>query len=300
MDDNGDLSKALELLKEMKVNCVKVTDTVDKLLQQMEDGTLDTTKGISFLEVKYHLLLSYLINLTFTSLIKMNGQKLEGDPAVDRIVEIRTVLEKIRPIEQKLRYQIDKLVKTAATGVVNEEDPLRFSANPANMINDDEDDSDDSDDNTEENKSKVYVPPKLAAMHYDGDLTVTEQKQKMIENARKRALNSSIIQELRQEYYDGPEEIFEARDAHRIRADKEAKDRTRYEEDHMVRLTVTKKDKNKAKRLTTMTNLNDLTHFGDLNPFNDEMPDMEMPKKKKRSRSSSKTKSKKSFKRRHH
>ena len=38
----------------------------------------------------------------------------------------RTVLEKIRPIDQKLRYQVDKLVAIAEKGTVDQNDPLRY------------------------------------------------------------------------------------------------------------------------------------------------------------------------------
>ena len=48
-------------------------------------------QGISFLEVKYELLLSYLINLTYVMLRKSHGQSIEGDNSVERLVEIRTV-----------------------------------------------------------------------------------------------------------------------------------------------------------------------------------------------------------------
>lgn len=57
------------------------------------------------------------------------GKKIERDPSIDRLIEIRTVLEKIRPIDYKLRYQIDKLVKTTITGVTNAKDPINFKVN---------------------------------------------------------------------------------------------------------------------------------------------------------------------------
>jgi len=48
-------------------------------------------------------------------------------------VEIRTVLERIRPIDHKLKYQIDKLVKASVTGSIDSKDPSNFKANPANF-----------------------------------------------------------------------------------------------------------------------------------------------------------------------
>lgn len=50
----------------------------------------------------------------------------------DQLVELRTVLEKIRPIDQKLKYQVDKLVRNASDGKV-EADPLRHRANLDNL-----------------------------------------------------------------------------------------------------------------------------------------------------------------------
>lgn len=62
------------------------------------------------------------------------GKTIERDPSIDRLIEIRTVLEKIRPIDYKLRYQIDKLVKTAVTGVTNSKDPINFKVNSWGII----------------------------------------------------------------------------------------------------------------------------------------------------------------------
>lgn len=52
----------------------------------------------------------------------------------DRLVEIRTILERMRPVEHKLKYQIEKLLKLATTGKLADNDPLQFKANPDNLI----------------------------------------------------------------------------------------------------------------------------------------------------------------------
>lgn len=49
-------------------------------------------------------------------------------------MEIRTILERMRPIEHKLKYQIEKLLKLATEGKLGENDPLQFKANPNNLI----------------------------------------------------------------------------------------------------------------------------------------------------------------------
>lgn len=46
----------------------------------------------------------------------------------------------------------------------------------------------------------------------DGDMTDADRKKAQAERQRRAALRSSVIQELRQQYSDAPEEIREKRD----------------------------------------------------------------------------------------
>lgn len=46
----------------------------------------------------------------------------------------------------------------------------------------------------------------------DGDLTEADRKKAQAERQRRAALRSSVIQELRQQYSDAPEEIRDRRD----------------------------------------------------------------------------------------
>ncbi|KAK4099206.1 hypothetical protein N658DRAFT_487799 [Parathielavia hyrcaniae] len=82
--------------------------------------------GISLLDVKNELLLAYLQNLVFLILLKLrqakNGKTDESKEAgselgglvVTKLVELRLYLEKgARPLEDKLRFQIDKVLRAA-------------------------------------------------------------------------------------------------------------------------------------------------------------------------------------------
>ncbi|KAJ1531022.1 hypothetical protein ONE63_005853 [Megalurothrips usitatus] len=268
-----DLPQALRLLAEMNQSVESVSKVVDNMLHQVKKGEMSTDSGLSFLEMKYHMLLSYLINVTYVVLRKVSGQKIEGDPAIDRLVEIRTVLERIRPIDHKLKYQIDKLVKAAVTGTTDTNDPSRFRANPDNFANkmgeEDDENSSDSDSadekgNKDKKKSGVYVPPKLAAVHYDEEDTPMSRQQKQLERARMRALQSSVIKELQAEYLDTPTEISQASATRTVMSRRE-KERQEYEETYYTRLPVTKEEKHKSRRLTTLGTLgDDLTRFADI------------------------------------
>lgn len=60
-------------MDEMVNNVKQVSDVVGNMLQRVKTGELTTEYGLSFLEVKYHMLLDYLINLTYIVLRKSSG-----------------------------------------------------------------------------------------------------------------------------------------------------------------------------------------------------------------------------------
>lgn len=262
--EQPDLPQAVRLLKEMNMNIQQVTQLVDNMLVRVKTGEITTDKGLSFLEMKYQMLLSYLINLTYIVLRKCSGERIETDPSIDRLVELRTVLEKIRPIDSKLKYQIDKLVKTAVVGVTSEDDPQSYHANPSNLVSKIEGSDAESSDISEEgdskkekgNKSNIYVPPKLAAVHYDDSISRSESEKKSKEKSRKQFLNSSVMRELRDEYSEAPVEVSSGNQIKQS-ISKHEQEKTEYEENYLTRLPVTKAEKNRRRKLTTVGMLAD-------------------------------------------
>lgn len=262
------------------------------------------------MEVKDQLLLMYLMDLSHLILDKSSGGSLQGHPAVLRLVEIRTVLEKLRPLDQKLKYQIDKLVKTAVTGSLNESDPLRFKPHPSNMISklnseDEEEDgaeegeSEASGKKSAKGSSKKYVPPRLVPVHYDE--TEAEREQKRLDRAKRRALSSSVIRELKEQYSDAPEEIRDSRHPHVTRQSQEDQHRINYEESMMVRLSVSKREKGRRKRASIMSSqLHSLTHFSDISALTEGAPHLDESQGpvKKRKKMPKKGRKKKGFRRR--
>uniref|UniRef100_A0A3Q2VYY7 Neuroguidin, EIF4E binding protein n=1 Tax=Haplochromis burtoni TaxID=8153 RepID=A0A3Q2VYY7_HAPBU len=290
----SDLPKAVELLNNLTEQVASVTGLVRELLTKVKDGALETSKGLSFLDLRYHLLLFYLQDLTHLISIKMEGGKIKDSDALDRVVTIRTILEKMRPLDHKLKYQIDKLVRTAVTGSLAENDPLQLRPNPENLVSKlSESESEDETENEAASEKKAahssgkkYIPPKIAPVHYDGDMTEADKKKAKLERHRQAALRSSVIQELRQQYSDAPEEIRDKRDFQSERESREELHRKNYEESMMVRLNVPKHQRNAKKRgMMAMSNqLSSITHFGDITALTsgEAMQDGDNPRPKKK------------------
>ncbi|KAI2624766.1 Sas10/Utp3/C1D family protein [Xylaria nigripes] len=97
-------------------------------------GIQDTENGVSLLDIKNELLLSYLQNLVFLILIKIRNAKSRNskdsseistaisDDVVKKLVELRLYLEKgVRPLEERLRFQLDKIIRAADDAARKEE-----------------------------------------------------------------------------------------------------------------------------------------------------------------------------------
>lgn len=102
-----------------------------------------------------------------------------------------------------------------------------------------------------ESTGDKYVPPKLTAVHYDGDESRQEREKKKQERAKKRALGLSIIHDLKEEFLDNPTEISGSSRAQQILSASQ-REKEEYEETYLTRLPITKAEKIRARKLTTM------------------------------------------------
>jgi U3 small nucleolar ribonucleoprotein protein LCP5 len=267
---NGeDKEKSVELLTTLKDSVSEVVPIVKQLIKKGKHGELNMAKGVSFLDVKNHQMLSYLINLTHLMHQKASGISIKESADIDRLVECRTVLEKMRPAEQKLKYQLDKLVRMGSGIGVAENDPLRLRPNPDKLVSklDDDNQADNGSDDEASNKPQVYKPAKLVPVFYDGDETAKQRQERQIEKGKKRMANSAVMRDLYQQYTDGPEEIRDAVGLHRAREDRKGRERREYEENYFIRKSLTKKEQNAEKQMRTVSGLNDITSFPDFSMF---------------------------------
>ena len=187
------------LAKELTKNLDEVRNTIEPLCRYVREGNMVTKEGISYLDTKHLLMLSYCVNITFYMLLKAEGKPVNDHPVVLRLVEIRTYLEKLRPIDKKLKYQIDKLLKMAKDGVDGEEedptangageDPLQFRPNPDALVSKVDEDAE------EGAEGGVYRPPKMmpTAMEEFEEGGKSSKQKRAEKEARRRAQRSSLI-----------------------------------------------------------------------------------------------------------
>mmetsp|Transcript_29360 Transcript_29360/g.72631 ORF Transcript_29360/g.72631 Transcript_29360/m.72631 type:complete len:489 (-) Transcript_29360:215-1681(-) len=275
----SDAPELIALTKELTKNLDEVRNSVEPVIAMVRAGDYATAEGISYLDAKHLLMLSYCINIVFYLLLKSEGKPVRDHPVVLRLVEIRTYLEKLRPIDRKLQYQIEKLLKMANEGAKagdeggGGEDPLQFRPNPDALVSKvDEDAEEDGG----EGGAGVYRPPKMlpTAMAEDYEEGGKSAKEKRKEKeTRRRASRSALIKELAQELGEAPEELggdegdatsaFAKREFARMEA------RAKIEEDLFTRVPLSKVERRRAK--ATTRSMNSLAQVGD---FGDDVADL--------------------------
>jgi len=332
---------------------------VSSLLPSIEDHVSSeeysaSKDSLDFLSAKNSLLLSYLIDLVqLVRLVetkktlaqtKGNGSSDESDSdeadendaaaaqlsadvksCLARLNEMKVALDKIRPVEKKMRYQLDRLLAAAsdatsfaAGGEESDDDendagdakpsanadPLSFRPNLEMLGSDNDDDeeedsegeersdeddehnSDDddedlraakavaraganskknkrgsagngSDDDDDGKKDAIYQPPRLAAVPFAEREKAEEKAERAMARQRRRMRQSELLQTLRaadgtdrpeEDDLDGGAALGKQKEAARRMAEREA-EKTKFEEDMMVRLTQSRKEKKARGRM---------------------------------------------------
>ncbi|OAD74988.1 hypothetical protein PHYBLDRAFT_111594 [Phycomyces blakesleeanus NRRL 1555(-)] len=254
-------SELTKLLQDLKAKTIELKTQLQPVMQKLADGEIKTSKGVSFLEVKYQIMIQYILQLTFYVHLKLSGKQVENHPVVKSLVELRVILDKMKPIEVKLKYQIDKLVRTAVMGTQKAEtgavtsatavanDPLAFKPNPMNLLNRNDDD--------EEEDDGVYRPPKLAPVNYDAGKDRKSKEERNEERLKEKASRSRVMKDLMAEMNDAPEEVdvrggVNEGTGYGDRVDSLIAEKSQYEENNYVRLAVTRKEKKRMQSKNKM------------------------------------------------
>ncbi|KAH9756135.1 neuroguidin [Citrus sinensis] len=254
------------LLREMKEGLDKLRSKVQTLITKVKGNNYPAVDGISYLEAKHLLLLNYCQSIVYYLLRKAKGLSIEGHPVVQSLVEIRLFLEKIRPIDRKLQYQIQKLTSVRVGGNAIEpvnpsanesgepqktEDLLKYRPNPDMLVS--------KTDMTTEDGAGVYKPPKFAPASMDEDKTSRKERNALRKEKEtlRQARQSTFMRELVNDLEGRPEEVrevvgVESRELTRYKEMME--ERARQEEELFTRAPLTKMEKKKMKHLKKSRN----------------------------------------------
>ena len=149
-----------EFQKSMEMINTKLKPVIERVRQtinQEGENPIETKHGMSYLEMKYNLMLSYCSFLTYYLLLKLEGAQVENHPVIGKLVHIKTLFEKLRPLDAKLQYQVDKMLKQAALDetqevkVLGKRDNLQYRPN-VDMLAEEAEQSEESDEEAQDDE----------------------------------------------------------------------------------------------------------------------------------------------------
>ena len=92
-------------MEEFREHLETATQKLAPLIKKIKSGDIPCPKaGMSFLEMKYNLMMSYCTFLSFYLLLKLEGKDVSEHPVIHKLAHIKTLFEKLRPLDQKLQY----------------------------------------------------------------------------------------------------------------------------------------------------------------------------------------------------
>lgn len=271
----SDGPELLTLITEMRDGLDDIRSKIQPLVDMVKEGQYGTGNGISYLEVKHLMLLSYCECIVFYLLLKAEAISVRDHPVISRLVEIKLFLEKIRPIDKKLQYQMEKLLKAGqrqAPEIMGKdgekEDALMYRPNPNLLVS--------KLDQMAEDDGGVYRPPMIAPTAMEGEERSRDRRSKVRaeKEIQRRASRSAFIKELANEVEGRPEEVrevvgaTESKAMQRDRARLEA--RAQEEEELFARVPLSRVDRKKVKQLKQARN----GLIGMLDDFEDDVGDL--------------------------
>lgn len=111
----GEASELVGLLRKVKQQLVSLRTAAATALDTFAEPVGGHEGNSTYVEMKVQLLMSYIVYLVYYLLLKTRGVPINDHPVVPRLVWISTMLDKLRPVDQRVQYQMSKLLQWAGT-----------------------------------------------------------------------------------------------------------------------------------------------------------------------------------------
>lgn len=272
----ADVSETIKpIVQSLSKDAASLLKSVQAALPADSD-LLEANQGPSLLTLKNATLLGYMHNLVLLCSQRLRGKPINdenGGGLVRNLIELRLILEKIRPVEGRMRGLVERLVRAAedeekriregrsaesAAATTDEVDPLSFRPNLAALSGNTgtNGNANSSEKDAKSNRDRgdgIYRPPRMAPVVYNPESTTTSSRKATKERVAPR--NAALLSDLSASMSANPYETSSggvgvgggngASSSSRAKALSRMQE---YEEDNFTRLIMSKKDAKRRRR----------------------------------------------------
>ncbi len=295
-----DLPDIQELVTNLKNNAIGMRLKLSEVHDELIASGTDQTKSLSIVNLRTEILLEYWSYLSLFAIMKLNGDQIAGHPIVDRLLYLKQILTKLKPVYKKMDFQISRLVGMAGKeldeiNLNNQEDLLLMRPNLAfeDLEGDDAAMDEEIEDEDSTNKISAKVKARIAkkvdrAMDSGYGAMEKSQKQDLLraiqekrERAskedrkkeqfsdfkRKRLMGSKFVKDMDNELAQKPYETEKRANIAGV-YDPMQERRDNYEEANFSRTVLTKEQKKtinkRVNRIKQQQRVDDMTELDDI------------------------------------
>lgn len=291
-----------ELVSNLKNNAIGMRLKLAEVQDELAASGTDQTKSLSIVNLRTEVLLEYWSYLSLFSIMKLNGDQIAGHPIIDRLLYLKQVLSKLKPVYKKMDFQISRLVgmagkKADEINLNNQEDLMMMRPNLAfedfeggDGAMDQEFEDEDDDDRTKISKKVRDRIEKKVDRAMDsgyGEMDKSQKKdfiraiqekreriskedrkkEQFSDFKRKRLLGSKFVQDMDNELAQRPHETEKRANINGVYDPMQDK-RDKYDESNFSHTVLTKEQKKtinkRVNRIKQQSRVDDLTELDDI------------------------------------
>ena len=148
-------------------------------------------------------------------MLKLQGKPIHNHPVIKKLIYLKTLLERTKSIDIKLKTQIDRLVKQSEDNASNPNNTNNETYRLRSQILNEEENESNEEDNQEEeevnkdvNKKKdLKYKVQKNMMEYFETSTENKKKKKKLEKSKEKIRNSEYFEDLKNKLGDNPIEV---------------------------------------------------------------------------------------------
>ncbi|ESO88152.1 hypothetical protein LOTGIDRAFT_126686, partial [Lottia gigantea] len=99
----------LTLIEDFKNKLTEVKETIQPLFKLVQEGKI-VNKAADYIKVKFHLNLSYCVNISFYLMLKAKHIPTMNHPVIKRLVQYRKLIKELEPVDKKLEKDITNIM----------------------------------------------------------------------------------------------------------------------------------------------------------------------------------------------
>ena len=111
-------------------NIDEIINHLDSIKQSISDLKPMPVDAMTYSELKMHLMVNYVANLSYYVALKQKGESVANHPVFKHLAYLRTFMERLAPLDASLKYQIDKLLLENPSNESDDDEASTANAGP--------------------------------------------------------------------------------------------------------------------------------------------------------------------------